>query len=154
MQKDNQVSIIKADNDQRPSIIALLQSEKLPADDLPATLGNFFVALYEGNVIGVIGMEPYGPYALLRSMIVSREHRNKNIAAALIKQLENHCELQQINTIYLLTETAPDYFFRKGYRKMTREEVPDAVKASSEFSHVCPVSAIVMKKELYKTNYN
>lgn len=148
MQTNNQVSIIKAGNDQRPSIIALLQSEKLPVEDLPATLDNFFIALHEGNVIGAIGMEPYGSYALLRSMIVSREHRNKNIAGALIKQLENHCEIQQINTIYLLTETAPDYFSRKGYRKITREEVPDAVKVSSEFSHVCPVSAIVMKKEL------
>ena len=148
MQTDNQVSIIRAGNDQRPSVIALLQSEKLPVEDLPATLENFFIALYEGNVIGAIGLEQYGQYALLRSMIVSREHRNKNIAAALIKQLENHCEIQQINTIYLLTETAPDYFSRKGYRKITREEVPDAVKVSFEFSHVCPVSAIVMKKEL------
>ena len=148
MQTNDQVSIVKAGNDQRPLVIALLQTEKLPVDDLPATLDNFFIALYDGKVIGAIGMELYRPYALLRSMIVSREHRNKNIAAALIEQLEHNCETQQIKTIYLLTETAADYFARKGYRKITREEVPDAVKASSEFSHVCPVSAIVMKKEL------
>lgn len=148
MQTDNNITIIKAGNDQRPSIIALLQTEKLPVEDLPATLDNFFVALYDDNVVGAIGLEQYGHYALLRSMVVSREFRNKNIAAGLIQQLEHYGKTLHISTMYLLTETAPDYFDRKGYEKINREEVPNAVKASSEFSHTCPVSAIVMKKQL------
>lgn len=148
MQTDNQINIVKAGNDQRPSVVALLTTEKLPVEDLPATLNNFFVALHGGNIIGAIGLEQYGRYALLRSMVVSPEHRNKNIAAALVAQLEHYGKTLHINTMYLLTETAPEYFAKKGYEKINREEVPDAVKASSEFSHVCPVSAIVMKKEL------
>jgi amino-acid N-acetyltransferase len=46
----------------------------------------------------------------------------------------------------LLTETAPGYFETKGYQQITRADVPEEVQQSSEFSHVCPQSAIVMKK--------
>jgi amino-acid N-acetyltransferase len=53
-----------------------------------------------------------------------------------------------INWLYLLTETASEYFEAKGYERISREDAPAALSASSEFSHVCPVSAIVMKKPL------
>lgn len=148
MQTDNQTSIIKASDSHRPMIIALLKTEKLPVEDLPASMEHFFVAQTGDIVIGAIGLEQYGNNALLRSMVVSREHRNKNIAFNLVRQLESYGSSLGIHSIYLLTETAATYFEKKGYIKINREEVPEEVKASSEFSHVCPVSAIVMKKDL------
>jgi hypothetical protein len=45
MNTPNQCKITKAGDEQRQSIIALLQAEKLPVEDLPASLDNFFVAL-------------------------------------------------------------------------------------------------------------
>ena len=148
MQTDIQISIIKASDNHRPMIIALLQTEKLPVEDLPASLEHFFVALSGDNVIGTIGLEQYGNDALLRSMVVSREHRNKNIAFNLVRQLESYGNSLGIHSNYLLTETAPTYFEKKGYVQLNREDVPEEVKVSSEFSYVCPVSAIVMKKDL------
>jgi amino-acid N-acetyltransferase len=148
MHTENQITITKASNEQKEAVMALLQTEKLPVEDLPATLDNFFVALRESQVIGAIGLEPYGQYALLRSMVVSQAHRNKNIATRLVEQLEQFGQTLGISEMYLLTETAPAYFAQKGYQQINREEVPSALQASSEFSHVCPVSAIVMKKEL------
>lgn len=143
-----QTTITSATTNQRQSIIQLLQTEKLPVDDLPASLDNFFVETEDNKVIGVIGLELYGDCGLLRSMIVDKEHRNKNIASGLVQRLENHAKTIGINCMYLLTETAPQYFERKGYQKITRDEVPESLKASSEFSHVCPVSATVMKKQV------
>ncbi len=148
MQTENQIFITKASDNHRPMVIALLQAEKLPVEDLPASLHNFFVALNEDKVIGAIGLEQYGNYALLRSMVVHAAHRDKHIASRLVEQLELHGNTLGISDMYLLTETAPAYFEKKGYQKIKREEVPAALQASSEFSHVCPVSAIVMKKEL------
>jgi amino-acid N-acetyltransferase len=148
MQTDNQTRIIKAGDNHRSMIIALLQTEKLPVEDLPASLDNFFVALTGDTVTGAIGLEQYGNNALLRSMVVSREHRNKSIAFNLVRQLESYGSSLGISSIYLLTETAPTYFEKKGYIKINREDVPEELRASSEFSHVCPVSAIVMKKDL------
>lgn len=142
------MDIIKATSQQRDEIIDLLQKENLPAEDLPLDLSNFYTAIEENTIIGLIGLEPYGENGLLRSMVVSPNYRNQQIAERLVKMLEEQAINSGINTIYLLTETADKYFSRKGYKTIAREEVPTELKASSEFSHVCPVSAIVMKKEL------
>jgi amino-acid N-acetyltransferase len=144
-----QTTVTKATSSQREPIINLLQTEKLPVDDLPASLDNFFVATDNDKVIGAIGLELYRDCGLLRSMVVNKEHRNKNIASQLVHQLEEYAASIGINCMYLLTETAADYFERRGYHRITREEVPKELQASSEFSHVCPVSAIVMKKPLH-----
>jgi amino-acid N-acetyltransferase len=141
--------IIRSKEDQRQSIISLLQAEKLPTEDLPGSLNNFFVALEGDAVIAAIGLEQYGNCGLLRSMVVNKEHRNKSIASALVKELENESIALGIDCIYLLTETAPLYFERKGYKAVTRDETPEAIKASSEFKNVCPASAIVMKKNFH-----
>lgn len=145
-----QTTITKANNGQRQSIVSLLQSEKLPVEDLPVSLDNFFVALVNNKIIGAIGLEPYDNCGLLRSMVVDKEHRNKNVASQLVQQLEEYAKAIGINGIYLLTETALAYFKRKGYEPISRDEAPKPIQASSEFSHVCPVSAVVMKKLLSK----
>jgi amino-acid N-acetyltransferase len=74
--------------------------------------------------------------------------RNQNIAGKLIAQIETLAGSKDLKTIFLLTETAPEYFARKGYEKITRNDVPAEIQQSSEFSHVCPQSAIVMKKDI------
>ena len=150
MNTAKQATIIRADNEQRQAVIALLQSENLPVEDLPGLLDDFFVAIAGKTIVGAIGLEQYGKAGLLRSLVVNKTHRNKNIASQLISRLEKHAVESGVDTMYLLTETAPQYFETKGYRSITREEVPTRLQTSSEFSHVCPASAIVMKKVLDK----
>jgi amino-acid N-acetyltransferase len=132
----------------RESIIALLTAEKLPAADLPDQLENFAVTKQDEEITGVIGLEIYGDYGLLRSLAVDNNFRNQGIANELLLHIEQLAAAKNLKAIYLLTETAPDYFTRKGYQKITREDVPPEVKQSSEFSHVCPQSAIAMQKEI------
>jgi len=140
---------MKATHEQRDAIVSLLNAEELPTEDLPEQLEHFFVALNNGTIVGAIGLEKYGSCGLLRSMVVNKDHRNKNIAAALVTELENYALTKGIAEMYLLTETAAAYFEKKGYSKIERADVPTALHASSEFSHVCPVSATVMKKQLH-----
>jgi amino-acid N-acetyltransferase len=83
-------------------------------------------------------------------MVVDKNYRGKNIASQLVQQLEDYATTIGIDEMYLLTETAPEYFKKKGYEQISRDEVPKPIQASSEFSQVCPVSAIVMKKLLIK----
>jgi amino-acid N-acetyltransferase len=129
-------------------IRALLRSQQLPSEDLPEGLPNFYVAHYDDEVAGIIGMQLYGAYALLRSMVVHPAYRNRRIAEDLVKLLEQKAFALGISFIYLLTETAESYFKKKGYERVTRQEVPAELLASSEFSHVCPISAMVMRKQL------
>lgn len=140
--------IIEQVNDQRENIIAILSAEKLPIDDLPEKLDNFLVAVEHETIIGVVGLEVYGNYGLLRSLAVPSEYRNRGIAGRLIDELKMLAGQQGIRDLFLLTETAPEYFIRQGFKKITRDEVPEEVKQSSEFSQVCPASAIVMKKSI------
>lgn len=132
----------------RDKIVELLAAEKLPVADLPETLDNFIVAIQDGNVVGVGGVEVYGNYGLLRSLAVHPDHRNAGVAGKLLARLDSVSKKNGLSALYLLTETAPAYFERKKYSKITREEVPAEVQRSTEFSQVCPLSAIVMKKEL------
>ena len=128
----------------RTGLVDLLQNAKLPVEDLPETLDGFVVALDGDEVIGAAGAEKYGQYGLLRSVVVKREFRGQGIARLLIERIGKYAASQNISKLFLLTETASDYFERKGFVKISRDEVPEALKASSEFAHVCPVSAIVM----------
>jgi len=65
-----------------------------------------------------------------------------------VEEVERKSVELQLVGIYLLTETAQGYFEKKGYAVINRGGVPLAVQQSSEFSHVCPVSAVVMRKEI------
>lgn len=144
------MQIVKATEQSRGEIKSLLQYQSLPAEDLPDVLTDFYAAVDAGKLIGLIGMERYSHYGLLRSMVVHPDHRNKRIAEALVSRLEQDAKSTGITEMYLLTETADKYFSKKGYITIARDTVPAELKNSSEFSHVCPVSAIVMKKPLQK----
>jgi amino-acid N-acetyltransferase len=132
----------------REEVIGLLAAEKLPVADLRETLNNFIVAIQDGCVVGVAGVEVYSNYGLLRSLAVHPEYRSTGIAGKLLARLDKMSKKSGLLALYLLTETAPVYFELKKYIRITREDVPAEVRRSSEFFHVCPVSAIVMKKEL------
>lgn len=130
----------------KDKVTALLAAEKLPVADLPDTLDNFVVAIEAAVVVGVAGLEIYGNYGLLRSLVLTADYRSKGIAAKLLGRIEALAASNALMEIYLLTETAPGYFEGKGYRKIIRASVPAEVQRSSEFTHVCPQSASAMKK--------
>jgi amino-acid N-acetyltransferase len=142
------MEIATAIEEKRREIIYLLKKENLPFEDLPSDLSGFYTAIHDDQLIGVIGMEPYGNNGLLRSMVVDSSFRNRHIAEQLVNTLEENAKTREMKTIYLLTETAEQYFSRKGYVRIKRQDVPVELFRSSEFSHVCPVSATVMKKSL------
>jgi len=143
------MKIIRATEQNRDGIKTILQENKLPSEDLPSSLNDFYLVPDGGKIIAVIGLERYGHYGLLRSMAVDADHRNKHLAEELVKFLEEEAGFSGVQVIYLLTETADKYFAKKGYHAIKREQVPEQIKSSSEFNHVCPASAVVMKKEIF-----
>jgi amino-acid N-acetyltransferase len=132
----------------REAVIEILQSEKLPVDDLPANLQNFFIATANGLVVGAIGLEVYGRDGFLRSLVVKPEYRKMKIAEELIKEIEQLGKVLGLENIYLLTETAQGYFINRGYNLIEREYAPALLQQSSEFAHACPASATLMKKSI------
>jgi amino-acid N-acetyltransferase len=139
------MEIVKAES-YRDRVIALLSAGKLPVIDLPQTLDNFFVAIENDKVIGAAGLEIYENYGLLRSLIIEAASRNKGVAAALVDRVEALAAEKGLQGIYLLTENAADYFNGKGFEHVARMDVPEAVKASSQYTDTCPNSAVSMAK--------
>ncbi len=126
-----------------------LQINKLPHEDIAedvTTKGRIFLGYYDdsGELIGSGGLEMYGDSALLRSVAVKETVRGQALGKKIVDDLVSQARNSKINNIFLLTETAKDFFSKKGFTIVSREEVPQQVRASSEFRYVCPSSAICM----------
>ena len=127
---------------------SLLKSSGLPADDLDYNR-DLLVGYYEGDeLVGTGGLEIYGSYALLRSLSVKMGIRGKAVGTTITEYLLSEAKMRKLKGIYLLTETAHGFFLKKGFKDVNRDEVPEEVKRSEEFSKLCPTSAAVMCLEL------
>lgn len=126
----------------------LLRASDLPTDGVREHFSSFVVADDDGAIAGAIGLEKYGSVALLRSAVVAPDHRGTGIGRLLVEQLLERAEETGIDQLYLLTTTAEKYFPRFGFTRVTRSDVPSAVKASAEFRGACPDTAAVMTRHL------
>jgi len=129
--------------------IALLKESGLPFHDVK--LGKtFLIGCYDevGNLLGTGGLEFYNSFALMRSIAVNTNHKGNSIGKEIVNSLIAISKSKSINEIYLLTETARNYFLRIGFKDTERDAVPAEIKKSTEFDSVCPVSAVCMVYKL------
>ena len=134
--------------DDRPTLIQLLSQSSLPTTDLPPQLLHFFKAEINGNLAGTVGLEIYDSYALLRSLVVDNAYRSQKIGQQLLDQALQYARSQGITEVYLITNTAEEYFEKQGFAKVERNSVPTPIQKTQQFQGVCPSSATVMYKAL------
>jgi amino-acid N-acetyltransferase len=128
---------------------ALLAAADLPIEDLTARhCENFFFTGPPDAPSGLVGVELFGDVALLRSLAVSEALRGSGAGSALLAYAEQHARRNGATRIYLLTTTAEAFFARRGYVRLPRGAAPDAIRATREFSGICPASSAFMFKEL------
>ena len=132
--------------DEKETVVALLKQGNLLTEDLPAGLSDFVLAKDEQTSIGVAGLESFGTVGLLRSVAVDPAHWGKGIAAQLIERLLATADANHLQELYLITTTAEGYFSRHGFSPVSRNNVPEAIQQTQQFSGLCPSSAIVMKR--------
>ena len=141
------MNIVPASQNSFSAAVELLKKNNLPTEDInPGT--QLFVIEENDSVIGTIAVEYNFDVALLRSLSVSEQKRNSGIGQMLVAFIENYVQKQGVQSIYLLTTTAEDFFLKKGYESVDRNEVPDFIKNTKEFSIICSASSTLMKKEL------
>lgn len=131
-----------------PTVRALLVEAALPVDDLDEAEVRFLVALRDGEVVGAIGLQPFGRAGLLRSLVVRPDARGHGTGARLVDGLERHAHAHGITALVLLTQTDEAFFAARGYRAIARGDAPAAVLESAEFRALCPASATCMEKQL------
>jgi amino-acid N-acetyltransferase len=137
------------------AVTALLRASKLAPNAVDAQFGpQFSVAIDSGDqrVIGVAGIEVYGDaentLGLLRSAAVDPAWRNHGIGRALTEDRLAWAARHKLAAVYLLTETAADYWPRFGFARMERALAPEPLMASHEWRQGCPASAVAMVRTM------
>ena len=129
-------------------IARLLRDSGLPIAGADAHLDGFLLATRDGRLLGTAALERYGAAALLRSVAVSPEARGTGLGRALVDSAIARARDSGIETLVLLTETAPQFFPRFGFLTISRDDIPDGVRASEEFRGACCANATVMRLDL------
>jgi GNAT superfamily N-acetyltransferase len=92
--------------------------------------GSFWVAVVEGSIVGMFGLEPSGTSAMeLRRMYVSPDRRRQGIAGKMLQYAEDHCRANTIRQLDLSTSEiqsdALSFYQKSGY-ELVGEEVAEA----------------------------
>lgn len=130
-----------------PLAVKLLQESGLPFNDVTANT-DLYVLNEEDKFLALVGLETYENAGLIRSLTVSPALRNKGVGSDMVDFIEREAKRKQIENLYLLTTTASPFFQKKGYQTISREIVPEQIRNSSQFSSICPSTAVLMHKKL------
>ena len=129
--------------------IELMAALGLPSEGLDEQFDEGYVmAELDGVAIGLGGVEVYGGHGLLRSVGVAKTLQRTSIGRTIVEERLGWARGRGLKAVYLLTETAPGFFESLGFKRVPRESFPGEVKASREYSEVCPDTATAMKLEL------
>lgn len=131
------------------ALVELLSACNLPVADIAAAgPAQFFGMFMNEELAGAVGLETYGDVALLRSLAVTPAHRGGGLGKMLLEHVEQHAAAQGVRTLYLLTTTAAPFFSAYGYDMAERGQAPEAIRATAQFSGLCPSVASFMCKLL------
>jgi amino-acid N-acetyltransferase len=131
-----------------PTVEALLADAGLPLDGAAAAfdLGIVGRAAHGGPVVAAAAIERYGDNGLLRSVVVAPDHRGSGAGQDLVAAAEALARERGIRDLWLLTETAIDWFPRLGYEVVERTTAAAAVGDSIEFTTVCRDTGVPMHR--------
>lgn len=130
-----------------PQIKFLLEENGLPIADIETNI-DFYIGIENNHIVVTGGLEPAGEDVIMRSIAVAENFKGKGFGAKMTRYLIGIAKKNKSNTVFLLTMTAENYFPKFGFIAVKRESAPEPIKNSSEFTTVCPDSAILMKLEI------
>lgn len=127
----------------------LLEACGLPYEDITASKLSRFLTLHDDRFLtAVVGLELYDNVGLLRSLAVHRRYRGQGLGSEMVGKAEEYARVNGLEALYLLTTTAGEFFEQRGYEIMKRDSAPIAIQNTSQFTSLCPDSAVCMIKWL------
>lgn len=134
-------------------ILPVLTGCNLPVADISVSSPpQFFGFRVAGSVVAVVGLEQFQSVGLLRSLAVSPGHRGRGLARELVRFVESFALSQGVESLFLLTTTAEAFFVALGYSPASRQEAPQAIQATPQFSGLCPSSSAFLSKRLWRAD--
>ena len=145
----NRVHGTPVEGQELAAMAACLVANSLPADDLSAAAKRMFAFRNDhGVLIGYGGLELCGADGLLRSVVTLAGARGHGYGPAIVSWLEGEAHRAGVGRLYLLTETAAEFFARCGFVRTPRADAPPAIAATAEFATLCPDGAVCMTREV------
>ncbi|HPH67186.1 MAG TPA: UDP-N-acetylmuramate--L-alanine ligase [Kofleriaceae bacterium] len=128
----------------------LLSDNQLTTDGASdAQFPVFFVLRDETGVIGCVALEVFGDDAVLRALAVASSRRGGGYGWMLADLAVSQARYRGVRRIYLLTETASDFFAAKfGFRAVDRSTISAKVAGSQPFKADGSTSAVAMRLDL------
>ena len=129
---------------QRDEAASQLAAAGLCSHDLQQPKVELFAVQKDGYTIGYWGYERYGRATLFRSLLLKPAYRQQGYGSQIWQQAKALLRQQGIRKVYLLTDTAADFFSRLGFVVVARESAPPAIRQTSEFATFCPSGSVCM----------
>ena len=142
---EKEIRIAGASAADLPAIRQLLIDNLLPTAGIDDHWRTFVVARDGDAIVACGGAEAYEFAALLRSIAVHPDYRSLGIGRKIVRQLLDRLASRGIREFYLLTTTAEEYFRKRGFKVIDRDEVHPQLLGSEEFRGACPDSAVCMR---------
>ena len=121
---------------------ALLENAGLPIKGIDRTRG--WVAEEDGQVISHIAIEETPDAVVLRSLATVPTAQGRGFARTLLDLAEHHAGSR---AILLRTKTVGPWVLRRGYVPAEPDQIPQSVRATSEFEgSLCSGFPVYMKK--------
>ena len=120
----------------------------MPTSDLESSGGRYFAASDErGEPIGYCGYEmPVEGIAFIRSCVVPETGRGRGVGQAMMTALVERLTANGRTDCYLLTMDADQFFERFGFKIISRDDAPDAVRGTSQFALEVCNGAVLMRR--------
>jgi amino-acid N-acetyltransferase len=142
---DSEITIRPAAAADLDGIRQLLLANDLPTAGVEDHWKTFIIATDGDRLVACGGAEAYQFAALIRSVAVAPEYRSRGVGRRIVQQLLDRLASRGLREFYLLTTTAEEYFRKRGFKTIDRDEVHPQLLGSRELQGACPDSAVCMR---------
>jgi UDP-N-acetylmuramate: L-alanyl-gamma-D-glutamyl-meso-diaminopimelate ligase len=138
-----------AHREDMPAVRTLLAVTGLGEPARDDQRGSFFVLHNEAGTVGCVALEVLDDDAILRALVVDPSFRGAGYGWMLADMAVSQARWRGVRRIYLLTETASDFFAAKfGFRVVDRSTLSKRVAASETFAQPAGAHQVAMRLDL------
>ncbi|MEO8701186.1 MAG: GNAT family N-acetyltransferase [Kofleriaceae bacterium] len=132
-----------------PAVRAVLETVKLDEAARDDQFGNVYVLSNERGVVGTVTLEVMGDDAVLRALAVDPVFRGSGYGWMLADMAVSQARWRGVRRIYLVTETASDFFAAKfGFRVVDRSTLGKQVASHDTFTRASHAQLVAMRLDL------
>jgi amino-acid N-acetyltransferase len=116
-----------------PDMVRLLTAASLPPFPVGEHWDTFWLLEGDDGVVGMIGLEIFGPSALLRSVVVDESLRGKGLGDQLTQKAISEARSRGVRNVYLFTMDRAPFFARYGFAVCTMDDFDQEGRKSSQY---------------------